>query len=139
MTLSLDDLSRSELLELINHINESSDRLTKEKISTYLAERGTAKGNPKKQPKKPSKPFDMSKYRQRHVAFHVQYDGADFCGFAEQNSEKSGTDETVEFHIFAALTKLRLITDRRSCQYSRCGRTDRGVSAFGQVIAARVR
>jgi tRNA pseudouridine38/39 synthase len=25
------------------------------------------------------------------------------------------------------------------CQYSKCGRTDRGVSAFGQVIGIRVR
>jgi tRNA pseudouridine38/39 synthase len=37
------------------------------------------------------------------------------------------------------MKKLRLIEHRRSCNYSRCGRTDRGVSAFGQVVAMRVR
>lgn len=35
--------------------------------------------------------------------------------------------------------KTRLIEDRSSSNYSRCGRTDKGVSAFGQVIALDVR
>ena len=36
--------------------------------------------------------------------------------------------------IFAALEKTCLIEDRDKCDYSRCGRTDKGVSAFGQVM-----
>ena len=87
--------------------------------------------------KKEARPFDMSKYRQRHLAFHVQYDGGKYHGFADQLEEEG--EETVERHIFNALIKLRLITDKKSCQYSRCGRTDRGVSALGQVIALKVR
>ena len=42
-------------------------------------------------------------------------------------------EETVEKHVFAALQKVKLIEDRTKCNYSRCGRTDTGVSAFGQV------
>ncbi|KAJ9610257.1 pseudouridine synthase deg1 [Cladophialophora chaetospira] len=35
--------------------------------------------------------------------------------------------------------KVRLDLNWEGCQYSKCGRTDRGVSAFGQVIGIRVR
>lgn len=35
--------------------------------------------------------------------------------------------------IFIALRRGKLIEDRATSQYSRCGRTDKGVSAFGQV------
>lgn len=38
-----------------------------------------------------------------------------------------------------AHTKQRLEISWEGCQYSKCGRTDRGVSAFGQVIGIRVR
>ena len=35
--------------------------------------------------------------------------------------------------------KVRLELNWEGCQYSKCGRTDRGVSAFGQVVGVRVR
>ncbi|RMZ80787.1 hypothetical protein DV737_g2848, partial [Chaetothyriales sp. CBS 132003] len=35
--------------------------------------------------------------------------------------------------------KVKLELNWEGCEYSKCGRTDRGVSAFGQVIALRVR
>jgi len=35
--------------------------------------------------------------------------------------------------------KSKLSLNWEGCQYSKCGRTDRGVSAFGQVIGVRVR
>lgn len=35
--------------------------------------------------------------------------------------------------------KVRLDISWEGCQYSKCGRTDRGVSAFGQVIGIRLR
>ncbi|KAK5940143.1 pseudouridine synthase deg1 [Knufia obscura] len=38
-----------------------------------------------------------------------------------------------------AQRKKRLEISWEGCQYSKCGRTDRGVSAFGQVIGIRVR
>uniref|UniRef100_A0A3N7EHA4 Pseudouridine synthase I TruA alpha/beta domain-containing protein n=1 Tax=Populus trichocarpa TaxID=3694 RepID=A0A3N7EHA4_POPTR len=49
-------------------------------------------------------------------------------------------DPTVESEIFKALETTRLlIGDRKEIQYSRCGRTDKGVSAVGQVIALYLR
>ena len=41
------------------------------------------------------------------IALQLQYEGCDYYGFASQSGE---CDETVEKHIFDALTKLHLIS-----------------------------
>jgi tRNA U38,U39,U40 pseudouridine synthase TruA len=46
---------------------------------------------------------------------------------------------TVESLLFAALRKTCLVEERAGSGYTRCGRTDRGVSAAGQVISLRLR
>eukprot|EP00048_Salpingoeca_helianthica_P000379 m.41177 g.41177 ORF g.41177 m.41177 type:complete len:424 (+) comp10458_c0_seq1:43-1314(+) len=79
--------------------------------------------------------FDWDKHNERHVALRIAYLGAKYAGFASQET----TEETIEGHLFAALTRAHLIKDRASAGYSRCGRTDKGVSAFGQVISLNVR
>eukprot|EP00041_Stephanoeca_diplocostata_P004876 m.52617 g.52617 ORF g.52617 m.52617 type:complete len:476 (-) comp15424_c0_seq1:90-1517(-) len=81
--------------------------------------------------------FDISKYHERHIAFRMAYLGMRYHGFSSQGPEDE--DSTVEGVFFKALTKACLISDRLSCNYSRCGRTDKGVSAFGQVVALCVR
>ena len=95
----------------------------------------------KKAAKKARKAFDFSRYPTRHVAFHVMYAGWSYHGFASQGAETSGV-ATVEGALFAALKKTRLIAPDASwkdCDYTRCGRTDAGVSALGQIISVRVR
>lgn len=63
------------------------------------------------------------------------YFGKRFNGFSSE-----GQDPTIESEFFNALEKSRLINgDRKECQYSRCGRTDKGVSSVGQVIALYLR
>lgn len=52
----------------------------------------------------------MPRYRQRHIALHIQYDGGNYFGFSSQNSE---TEETVEKYLFEALQKLHLIENRK--------------------------
>jgi|AntAceMinimDraft_5_1070358.scaffolds.fasta_scaffold05615_3 hypothetical protein len=94
-----------------------------------------------KKPPKAIKAFDFSRYPQRHVALHVMYAGWAYHGFASQGAETSGVP-TVEAALFHALRKTRLIAPNASwqtCDYTRCGRTDAGVSALGQVISLRVR
>ncbi|KAI7729810.1 hypothetical protein M8C21_003806 [Ambrosia artemisiifolia] len=45
-----------------------------------------------------------------------------------------------ESELFKALQKTRLVLgDRKDLQYSRCGRTDKGVSSVGQVVALLLR
>jgi tRNA pseudouridine38/39 synthase len=78
--------------------------------------------------------------RTRHIAFHIYYDGSTYSGLAENVG--SITDQSIERELFKALTKSNLIennTTRERIQYSRCGRTDRGVSAVGQIVALHVK
>lgn len=57
----------------------------------------------------------------------------------ENNKQHDGDEETVEGQLLAALMKTKLIKDRTWACYSRCGRTDKGVSALRQVVGLRVR
>ncbi|KAI2513398.1 hypothetical protein MHU86_872 [Fragilaria crotonensis] len=49
------------------------------------------------------------------------------------------TDQSVEKTLFAALKRTQFVVARESCGYSRCGRTDRGVSSAGQVVAMQLK
>lgn len=101
-------------------------------------------GSKKKGPKK-TKVLDRSKYATRFVALKLAYLGKKYNGFEYQSS---GLLSTVEEELWKALVKACLVfpdparpheVDWSVCEYSKCGRTDRGVSAFGQVVALRVR
>ncbi|TVY67394.1 tRNA pseudouridine(38/39) synthase [Lachnellula suecica] len=106
---------------------------------------------PKKSWKKPrnERDFDPSKYNTRLVAFKLAYLGKNYNGFEHHAHATPLT--TIEEELWKALTKSRLIFPKDShplnpgevnwegTDYSKCGRTDKGVSAFGQVIAIRVR
>ncbi|KAF3042783.1 hypothetical protein E8E11_003621 [Didymella keratinophila] len=120
-----------------------------------------------KPPKAPPKAFDASKYSTRLVALKFAYLGQKYNGFEHHNNNKTPLP-TIEEELWKALIKTRLINptpppgsatdysrvDRKTfaqwdrdgadinwegCEYSKCGRTDRGVSAFGQVVGIRVR
>ncbi|KAJ9146055.1 hypothetical protein P3X46_028370 [Hevea brasiliensis] len=78
----------------------------------------------------------MNHHRRRFVALKIMYFGQRFYGFSSEGQ----MDPTVESEIFKALERTRLlIGDKKEIQYSRCGRTDKGVSAVGQVIALFLR
>lgn len=79
--------------------------------------------------------FDFSKHSRRHVALKLCYLGWDYQGFAVQEDSQN----TIEAQLFAALLKTRLIESRETSNYHRCGRTDKGVSAFDQVISITLR
>ncbi|ORX47048.1 tRNA pseudouridine synthase [Hesseltinella vesiculosa] len=83
----------------------------------------------------PRRWIDPSQYPQQRVAFKVAYIGWRYFGFAALKE----TQQTVEGQLFQALQKSQLIQDPDSCRFTRCGRTDRGVSGLGQVIALDVR
>lgn len=79
--------------------------------------------------RKGKRAFDFAAHPRRHVALRLAYLGWQYQGFAVQEN----TDNTVEARVFEALLKTKLIQDRQSSNYHRCGRTDKGVSAFSQV------
>jgi tRNA pseudouridine38/39 synthase len=89
----------------------------------------------KRKKKKEPRPFDFRLYKKRHVLFRIAYFGWDYHGFAVQ--EIAG--KTIESELFRALVHTRLIESRETSNFHRCGRTDKGVSAFRQVISIDVR
>lgn len=103
--------------------------------------------------RKKAKPFNFSLYSTRHIALKIAYLGANYGGF-EYHANNTFSTPTVEEQIFKALLKARLVPNSGlpgeeetvlgwpgddAVSYSKCGRTDKGVSAFGQVIGVRVR
>ncbi|KAI0968005.1 pseudouridine synthase [Xylaria arbuscula] len=93
--------------------------------------------------KKASRSIDPSKYATRLVALKLAYLGKNYGGFEYQ---AHGSVPTIEEELWKAMVKACLIFPEKPeevnwdpWEYSKCGRTDRGVSAFGQVISLRVR
>ncbi|GAB5590563.1 pseudouridine synthase deg1 [Umbelopsis nana] len=125
------DWTHEQLVERILSLEKTPSAST-----TSQTDKANVNKSARKILKKP-RPFDMSKYTQRSVAFKVAYFGWPYSGFAAQGNEKD--IPTVEGAIFNALMKAKLIEDPDKCNYSRCGRTDKGVSGLGQVIGLNVR
>jgi tRNA pseudouridine38/39 synthase len=140
--------SKTELVELVKILvdkyGEEALKLVHDHCASTNAAKKVVQGCKKQERKahnesdraKNDKKFDFSQYRQRRVAIQLQYDGGPYFGFASQVGE---CEETVEKHLFEALHKVKLIESRQKADYNRCGRTDAGVSAFGQVIGLNVR
>ncbi|XP_043285696.1 tRNA pseudouridine(38/39) synthase [Venturia canescens] len=89
----------------------------------------------KKSNNESAKPFDFSRCYKRHVLLKFFYLGWNYHGFVEQEDNNN----TVEEHIFIALKRSCCIENRQTSNYHRCGRTDKGVSAFSQVISLDIR
>ncbi|XP_075740321.1 tRNA pseudouridine(38/39) synthase-like isoform X1 [Rhipicephalus microplus] len=89
----------------------------------------------KPQKARSGKPFDFTRFKRRHVALRLLYLGWDYNGYVLQED----TGRTVEAALFDALEHTRLLEDRATSHYHRCGRTDKGVSAFSQVISIDLR
>lgn len=85
------------------------------------------------------KGFDYTKYTKRKIALKFAYLGWNYQGLAIQG--ESTELPTVEEKIMEALYKVKLIgsLEQDECEFSRCGRTDKGVSAMNQVISLTVR
>lgn len=94
--------------------------------------------------------FDPSKYSSRLIALKLAYLGQKYNGF-EYHANNATPLPTIEETLWKALMKARLLfptpnpailegePNFEGCEFSKCGRTDKGVSAFGQVIGIRVR
>ncbi|TIA97034.1 hypothetical protein E3P96_03489 [Wallemia ichthyophaga] len=87
-----------------------------------------------------SKPFIFNSYSQRKIALKFSYSGWSYNGLAAQSVPTPLP--TVEQTLWDALSKGRLVDASKSFDsagWSRCGRTDKGVSSAGQVVALWVR
>lgn len=134
----LQRLSTKEELELLDK-SELIDKILKlearnTQLQTILRKAETNEVGRMKNPET-RKQFDFTKCHKRHILLKLYYLGWDYDGFTIQE----GTNNTIEYHLFAALIKSCLIESRENANYHRCGRTDKGVSAFSQVISLDVR
>nr|CAG4649432.1 EOG090X083V [Scapholeberis mucronata]SVE93687.1 EOG090X083V [Scapholeberis mucronata] len=121
----LNSLSKEELIERIHQLESHVVQLR----NLLKSEPSIKEGNKK------SKQFDHKRYARRHVLLQVAYLGWDYSGFVIQEH----TEKTVEAELFKALEKTRLVESRETSNYHRCGRTDKGVSSFGQTISIDLR
>lgn len=120
------------LLNRVKELEQEVERLRKEQTNNVKDSsiRETSMGSGKAK-----RAFDFSAHGRRHVALKIAYLGWGYQGFASQEN----TSNTIEEKLFEALTKTRLVESRQTSNYHRCGRTDKGVSAFGQVISLDLR
>ncbi|KAK2739224.1 hypothetical protein FQN55_009504 [Onygenales sp. PD_40] len=122
-----------------------------------------------RRPRNRPRPIDPSKYHTRFIALKFAYLGQRYNGLEHANgnvtplptieeelwkalrkarlifptSAEIESDEEIQRYADESLEgggrRRQLTIDWAGCQYSKCGRTDRGVSAFGQVVGIRVR
>lgn len=157
------DLSRNELVERLINLEKDNKKL-KQDISVYQANNNnfsstattTSKysnnnnnqnnkrscidsNSPDRKNKKAKKTFDFSKHNKRFIALKFAYLGWNYNGLAIQKDPTALP--TVEGTILEAMNKCKLVPSMvpQDYKFSRCGRTDKGVSAMNQVISLWVR
>ncbi|KAI7887802.1 pseudouridine synthase [Mucor mucedo] len=133
MTSKYSEFSREQLLA---RIDELETRVNSPMAEEELVHKPT-QSKKKERIESKKRPFDMSKYTTRKIALRVAYIGWEYCGYATQN--QPDRLPTIEDMLFKALLSCRLVESIESSDYTRCGRTDKGVSGLGQVIGINVR
>ena len=131
------DLSREQLIARLEALDPALDDSFPEAgpSSPPLSPAGKRKKRPK--------PFHFPSHPTRHVALLIAYHGWPYSGLAIQSSGPDGPEpNTVESELLRVLEHTKLVEAGKGwggCGYSRCGRTDRGVSGEGQVVDLWVR
>lgn len=125
----LNALTKEELIERIIKLDSYNMQL-KNTITKKFTEKLEGGKVREKQ-----REFDFTNRHKRHILLKFCYLGWDYSGFVTQD----GGLETIELHLFNGLKKVCLIESRETSNYNRCGRTDKGVSAFSQVVSIDIR
>ncbi|KAL1720402.1 pseudouridine synthase [Schizophyllum commune] len=119
------------------------DTWTKEELINRLVQlesHGSSKPSAKGKGRAQDESIDWANVPRRKIALKFCYGGWDYGGLAIQKDRTPLP--TVEGKLFGALVRARLVDPKgglEGCGWERCGRTDRGVSAAGQVISLWVR
>ncbi|KAJ3825333.1 pseudouridine synthase [Lentinula raphanica] len=138
---SYENWSRDELIARIQALegSNSSRRNVTPPLSTSKNTQSPSLAS--RAPKtRPFNEFNFASHPRRKIALKFCYSGWEYNGLAYQL--KPTPLPTVEGVIFEALSRTRLIDPAagyEGCGWEKCGRTDRGVSAAGQVISLWVR
>ncbi|KAI0830109.1 tRNA pseudouridine synthase [Trametes gibbosa] len=112
---------------------------SREELIARLQQLDPHHDRPRPEPLRAAKPFDFHAYPKRKIALKFTYNGIHYGGMEWQ---RDPVLPTVEGVLFDALVHTKLV-DREGgldgCGWQRCGRTDKGVSAGGQVVSLWVR
>ncbi|CAO1631753.1 unnamed protein product [Sympodiomycopsis kandeliae] len=148
-----------------NNQQESSDEAvgSSPSSSTLLPKEGEghkpspwkkAARDPKSRAPKKARQFDFTKMPVRKIALRFAYDGENYAGLASQGDgiptssasanafQSTNNLPTVELILWNALCATHLVDPSggfRGAGWARSGRTDRGVSAAGQVVSFWIR
>ncbi|KAJ1307145.1 hypothetical protein OPQ81_001263 [Rhizoctonia solani] len=120
--LKLEDLSKEQLIARIYELERQLPPQSRRPPQTF------------------QNPFPFSQHPTRKIALKFTYAGWLYNGLAAQSQPTPLA--TVEQVLFDALVNTRLVDPDRGmegCGWSRCGRTDKGVSSAGQVVSLWVR
>ena len=79
--------------------------------------------------------FVSCRFRRRHILLRFCYLGWDYQGLASQED----TARTIEAELFRCLQLTRLVRDRQTANYHRCGRTDKVRRSAGTSVRRQER
>ena len=135
-TMTEDEL-KTQAKRLQSHVFQLKNLLRKAQEKAFASgnSQEDADKKNKKKNNRSDREFDFNKYNKRHVLIKFAYLGWNYHGYTTQE----GIKNTVENEIFGALERTKMIQNRETSNYHRCGRTDKGVSAFSQIISIDVR
>lgn len=117
----------------LNQMEPNYNDWTREQLLSHLQKR--ERKQPFKKTRHP-RPFDFNSSHCRHVALQISYCGANYYGFSATACDNVST---IESHLFEALLLTKLVPSIQECGWSRCGRTDKGVSATMQTVSLWIR
>lgn len=119
----LSALTKQELIDKVCHLTKQVHHLTNRSESRQ---------------QRKLRPLDFQRFRRRHVFLRFLYLGWQYSGLCRQ---QHSVLPTIEGEVIRALCEARLMhPDWASAgRWHFCGRTDKGVSAFSQVLSIMVR
>ncbi|KAL8893882.1 MAG: hypothetical protein Q9192_004831, partial [Flavoplaca navasiana] len=146
------DYSQWSSEKLLERVTDLEEDLRRQNARYELLAQKRRTSSPIHQAKRSrsARQFDPSKYSTRLIALKFAYLGQRYNGL-EYHANNNTRYPTIEEEMWKALDRAKLIfptpnpalkegePNWEGCEYSKAGRTDKGVSAFGQVIGIRVR
>lgn len=124
----LREMTKDQLISKVLHYQNRNQQLVNQCKALQSVERTTKK-------RKRERLIDFKECNYRRIALKMAYFGWDYRGL-QSNPD---IDDTIEAILRKAIRRARLAAEDDPLKFSRSGRTDKGVSAFQQVLTVRVR
>ena len=133
-TNDLQEMTRDQLINKAMHFQNLYRQVVNKLNEETKADRKLTFSRGRKR-RKGVRAIDFKSCLYRRIALKFAYLGWNYKGLQAQTN----VDDTVEELLRRAIRQSRLAADDDPLRLSRCGRTDKGVSAFEQVVTVRLR